>query len=375
MRLCFVNDDFSLGGQQKAIMDAAKILGSTNEVFLYSFFNRKVEQNIGNIDFYKLSSNVDMKFHNKVFRRINRKILPNMLKYTTAYEYKRRVSELVLFLKNNKIDIVILSGGLMISFTNYLKQVLPELKFFCWIHSSAEVYFDQYCKDILIDFKSGIEVADTIICLTEHDKKILEVFNKNTVVIPNPISIDENSNVSISTLEKKNILFVGRIDVNTKGLDYLVYLSKSLPEDWTITVVGSGDRKQEKIFLELLDKVEHNNIIWIGKKVGRDLAQAYRNSSILISVSRWEGFGLVILEAMSFGLPIIAFDNEGPKSILDGGKYGVLIEKYDLDKFEISLKKMISSLEVRENYQKLSLDRVKDFSSDKIYSQWKKIIY
>lgn len=65
--------------------------------------------------------------------------------------------------------------------------------------------------------------------------------------------------------------------------------------------------------------------------------------------SRWEGFGLVLTEAMSFGLPIIAFENSGSNEVLDNGKYGIVVEQGNVEEFSRELNRMISDYDLRKN--------------------------
>ena len=90
--------------------------------------------------------------------------------------------------------------------------------------------------------------------------------------------------------------------------------------------------------------------------------------------SRWEGFGLVLTEAMSFGLPIISFDNSGANEVLDNGKYGLLVEQGNVENFSKELNRMISSYELRKEYSQKSLERIIDFDIEHIIKQWDDIL-
>ena len=93
-----------------------------------------------------------------------------------------------------------------------------------------------------------------------------------------------------------------------------------------------------------------------------------------MSTSRWEGFGLVLLEAMSFGLPIIAFKQSGSKDILNDGEFGVLVKQGDVLELSRKLNYLINDIEVRRNFQKKSLERVNKYTPDKILKMWLNLI-
>ncbi len=90
--------------------------------------------------------------------------------------------------------------------------------------------------------------------------------------------------------------------------------------------------------------------------------------------SRWEGFPLVLAEAMSFGLPVIAFKQSGSTEVLEGGRDGILIENGDIEQIVNALLELIVNKEKRIEYQKKSLERVKDFNLNSIVAQWENII-
>src|SRR5699024_31896 len=100
-----------------------------------------------------------------------------------------------------------------------------------------------------------------------------------------------------------------------KGLDYLIEIGKVLNENWEILVAGDGADKDT--FNQMIkENYLEDKIILKGSLKSEELVDLYKSGSIFISTSRWEGFGLVITEAMSFGLPIVSFNNSGPREIL-----------------------------------------------------------
>ncbi|MBM6862067.1 glycosyltransferase, partial [Clostridium saudiense] len=116
--------------------------------------------------------------------------------------------------------------------------------------------------------------------------------------IYNPLSF--RSEVK-SDCKKNNILFVGRLVKQQKGLDLLIDAFKIIhnkQKDWNLNIVGDGPDKQW-----LIDKIHKENLINNTKiiNVTNNMKKYYLDSSILVSTSRWEGFGLVITEAMECG--------------------------------------------------------------------------
>ena len=143
--------------------------------------------------------------------------------------------------------------------------------------------------------------------------------------IPNYVErkIDE-----VSELKNKVIISVGRLE-QVKGfpdlIDVFAIFQKDHPE-WSLKIVGKGSQEEllrNKIrAMNLQDKV-----FLIGEKNTEELAEEYYNASLYVMTSYSESFGLVLLEAASFGLPLIAFDSaEGAKEIIQNGQNGYLIQ-------------------------------------------------
>ena len=77
---------------------------------------------------------------------------------------------------------------------------------------------------------------------------------------------------------------------------------------------------------------------------------------------------------MACGLPIIAFENSGPKEILADGKYGILIPKYEVVQFAQEIKDMMQNSTKRKLYSEKSLERISSFSIEEIIKEWHKIL-
>ena len=90
--------------------------------------------------------------------------------------------------------------------------------------------------------------------------------------------------------------------------------------------------------------------------------------------SRFEGFGLVLVEAMSFGLPIVAFEQSGSRYVLDDGNNGILVKNGDVEEMVKQLTRLINDFEERKRYQEKSLERLQNFTLDRISEEWEKIL-
>ena len=193
---------------------------------------------------------------------------------------------------------------------------------------------------------------------------------QNVKLIPDPLSISPNKQ---SLLSSKRIITIGRYSFE-KGWDLLLRiwaLVEKEYKDWQLDVYGMGDPTP---YVRMLDNLSidkkrcHLNASLVSVEEG------YLRSSILVQPSRTEGFGLVIVEAMACGLPVIAFDCEnGPRSILTDGEEGYLIPAFDVELFADRLKKLMSDENLRRNMGDKDQKKSQCYHIDSIGRQWKQL--
>lgn len=303
-------------------------------------------------------------FYKYILRRpVDMTVIPN----------KEMVDDLVIFVEENKIETLILVEQWAVVAKD-LKDRLPDVTLISWLHLNTKIYETFLYGKSYEKLLSGYNNSDVICVLTKEDKDHLNSLGyRNVRVMHNPVTIDSDN--SQSELESKVISFVGRIDYNHKGLDYLLEIAKQLDNDWKIDVAGSGMWLEEQRFKRDIRRngLEHK-LVWRGAKSGAQLQEHFKNSSLFISTSRFEGFGLVLTEAMSFGLPVLSMSNSGSREVLDGGRYGVLVENGNIEKFMNELKKLQNSKELREKYAHLSLQRSEMLEIDKIINNWEQLL-
>jgi len=373
MKLGIVNSNFSLGGAQRVAIEIAKglSLSTEYEIDLVDFSGE-------NIFFYE-----DIGLCNKIVnpskKRNTEKICHRLYKYRYKFFKKRfhvssmlqnQIEGLISVIKERKYDVIILCQGILTTLLPRFKKQFPDIKFIAWQHSSYYTYIKKYNASFLEEYLMALEQADEVICLTLEDQRLFQKHNKKTRAIHNPLTIMSNK---ISNLKNNTIVFVSRIDTEPKGLDYLIELIKRSPADWNYGIAGDG--KDIAKFKKLITENNLNDkLILKGALVGEDLVNHYLEGSVFVSTSRWEGFGLALTEAMSCGLPVISFNNSGPKEILDDGKYGILIDKFDIDYFFNELEKLMNNENIRKIYQQKSLQRANDFSLEAIVAKWLEVL-
>ena len=223
-------------------------------------------------------------------------------------------------------------------------------------------YFAKWWMNMLI---KKVKKLDRFVVLTHEDKEKWHEIGR-TEVIPNPIP---HLSPTIGNLENKQVIAVGRYAYQ-KGFDLLIEAWKLVIEkhpDWTLNIYGSGERKafQEQIIRLGIEK----NCILNGPT--SNINEKYAESSILAFSSRFEGFGMVLLEAMNCGIPCVSFACPcGPKDIITDGKNGYLVEPNNIEALAERICYLIENEEVRKEMGKAARKRAEDFTEEKIMKQW-----
>lgn len=161
----------------------------------------------------------------------------------------------------------------------------------------------------------GLKVYKYFIVLSQNSKREIINFNKKASFLIAPNGVDIPSQLeSYTKRDKKYLIFLGRIEVNQKGLDLLIQAISLIKDKLTIKVKIAGDghineikRLQQLIsFYNLQDKIE-----LIGRVSGKTKQDLFKQALLAIIPSRFETFSLSSLEILSFGIPLSVFDIEG----------------------------------------------------------------
>lgn len=238
------------------------------------------------------------------------------------------------------------------------------------------------------------KIFEAVTVLTEADKKSIDNRLKNVYVMPNPLALQPAESVP---QKKKIILSSGRLDSwHVKGFDLLFQawskIEKKHP-DWDLQVAGWGSKQSTIDFVQQLAKDAGcvNRIQLLGFR--EDIVNLYKESSIFVLSSRYEGFGLVLIEAMSQGCACVACDYKGRQreilSPLQGDSLkvngysdhglevtenGILCEPENVEALAMAMDKMISDEELRRKIQENGIERSKYYSIDNTIARWEALI-
>ncbi len=303
-----------------------------------------------------------IRFHQKYqYHGLKRLIVAKRLKYL----YEKQLSEKLCQIRPDVIvcttadhidSIVKLKGSvpLVVESHSICKRTIEQGRF--WL-------LRKWCRK---NYLMTLSHADVIVALTERDAVEWRKLHHNVLVIPNMVNLNEGS---MSTLENKRVIFVGRFDYQKQPKELLKIWQRvflNFP-DWQLDIYGEGEQQCElKEFIK-----SHNMNITIHQPTDR-IFDCYRTSSLLVSTSLFEPFGLVIPEAMSCGLPVVAYDCPyGPSSLIENGKNGFLIEQNNISFFVDKVCLLMKDMELRRRMGKDAVLSSQKYKVSKIMPLWK----
>ena len=343
------------GGVEKNICEKANILSNIYDVEIISL--------------YKLYDKPAFIVSPKVKIKYLTNVKPNRNEFKNAVKSKNIKSILkegfyavkVLYLKNSLItkSMIECNSKIIISTrVDFSLKLIKNNEYNNIKIAEEHIYHNnnsKYIKKLGLILKYVDYLMPSSDYLTDYYKSIYSKYDYKIKTNKMPI---EGSN-KLCDLKKKNIISVGRLSKEKGFADLIEIFSNIESEDWTLTIVGDGDEK-ENLEALIKDNNLEGKVILTGFLNKEELYKLYENSSLYVMTSFEESFGLVLVEASSFGLPLIAFDSAiGAKEIIQ--ENGILVSNRDKSVMIKKIKKLMNDISERKLYQKKSLEIYKSY--------------
>lgn len=360
------------GGAEKVVCNLANLLSENNNVKIISTYKLNEKPS------FNINDSVEIEYLIEDLKPNKQELKDSLKSFNLIRAFKEfLITFKVLYLKKSlmikaikKLDCdIVISTRILHSnwIGKYANKKIIKIAQEHNHHNNNQKYIKKVIKS-LKNFDYFMPVSKEL-----SDFYYKKIKNTKVVYIPNFIEKlpDEKSN-----LENKQLISVGRLD-KVKGFNDLIDIfntfQKSHP-DWILHIVGDGEEKQN-----LQNKINELNlqekIFLCGNKLSNELEKEYLNSSIYLMTSFSESFGLVLVEAASYGLPLIAFDSaQGAKEIIDNAKNGFLIADRNQKDFIGKINELIKDSEKRNLFSENSLITADKFSKNNISEIWNKFI-
>jgi phosphatidyl-myo-inositol dimannoside synthase len=295
-----------------------------------------------------------------------------------------------LILLTNKVDVIYLQDGLLSPLGVILK--LFRVPIVITIHGLDITYRNKVYQFVV---PRCVAQLDNVICISQATKE--ECMHRGIPrdkmsIVPNGISDDffiENKNrdqlketlsneLNINLTDKKIILSVGRL-VERKGLHWFIEnvipKIKEQRQDFVYLIVGDGIFKDT--IREIIDRNNlEDDVVMLGKVDDKILKILYNSSDVFAMPNipvegDMEGFGVVILEAASCGVPVVASELEGIKAAVKNGKNGFLVEFHDVNMFaEVIIELLKKDYEIKDVGKRAREFTLENYEWGKIAEQY-----
>jgi glycosyltransferase involved in cell wall biosynthesis len=321
---------------------------------------------------------------------------------------KENISFYHQFLKEHAIDVVINQSGNFSDSELYLNKGDNNVKLISVLHQPPLVAYNhlwsevfplknksliekfkriarillypkikyQFKKSRINHFKKLLPQTDLVCMLSANYfselSQICSGYENKYIAIPNPNSFQDEAIGISGEKKRKELLYVGLL-VQNKRVDRILAIwnaiSKRYPE-WSLRIVGAGEENYVQNLKSIVSQAQ--NVFFEGFQ---NPQKYYRQSRIFCMTSNYEGWGMVLTEAMQYACVPIAFNSSGAfPDIIDNDRNGILISPFDMKDYERKLCELIDNEELLHTLSKNAQEDIKRYSVEKVVDLWELVL-
>lgn len=385
-KLCFLVDSiFTIGGVQRVTAVIAGALSKDYDVTIMTFDKPDMKD----LSLYQL---VNYPIHYrfvayphvspskdklcKAYSYIYRKVLPQCGITSDLYAHssfpEERRKALTNILQEGQYDAIIGVHSFLAIRLATIKKELGGTKIIGWIHNSFEALLREGSPylgpELKFHYGRQLQKLDEVVVLYQQDAEMYQqAFGFQPTSIYNPLTLRPGKR---SNGQSKHFLAVGRFSPQHKGFDLLIQaigLFAKKNQEWQLDIVGDGPEKDKLMCLIHENQLDERITL---HPFTNDIQRYYSAASVYVLSSRWEGMPLVLVEAMSHGLPIVSSDLPTCQEVL--GDFGLYFRNGDIQELAKRLEEA-----THIDWQKKSNESIKiaqRFDINKIAGQWKQLL-
>lgn len=326
---------------------------------------------------YEIPKNVQIKYlvNDSLYKISNKELLKKGKVFSVIKEILRRKYLQKIAIKKNIEEIKSLTTDYIVTTRMYHTQLINKYYHGDAITIATEHNYHNNDNKYINKFISSVTNFNYVVHCTNELYTFFKdkIKGPKNIFIPNAVAL---KNEKKSKINNKNIISVGRLSPEKGFLD-LIDVMKIVKEiDSSIHLTICGDGQLRKSINEKIKEYKlENNIELTGFLNTNELKTKYLDSSLFILCSYTEAFGLVLLEAMHFGLPCIAFDSASGARELLSNDVGVLIKNRDKKGMADTIVKLLNSQEGLKEYQKECINKINNYSLENIKKEWVEKIF
>lgn len=365
MKIVYLNDALAIwGGLERIMVEKVNELAERYDYEMYLLTANQGDHPIP----FPLSPQVihidlQIQFHKQYqyhgIRRIFKKIELNRLFVCRLREQIHEIDP----------DIIVCVRSELAGAVSKVKGIIP---FVFESHTSRFgqrfIHADSYEQAKAELYNRAVRSAQRVVTLTEGDAEDWRGINPHVQVIPNMVHLNPSGHYC--NYDAKSVIFVGRFSTQkdiTSLLNIWRLVHSRYPE-WQLQIYGGFGEEQEQL-LPIIKEMNANIIV---HEPTQHIFDRYLESSIFLLTSRFEPFGLVIPEAMSCGLPVVAFDCPyGPADIITDGKDGFLVKNRDITEFADKVCLLMENPGLRKTMGLAGIQSSQRYDASLIMPKWK----
>ena len=385
-KICFITDSiFKSGGMERVTAVIAEELSKSYDVTIVSFESPEQEDlsMYGLKDYpvkvvythFRETGKWKSMLYN-VYSCLYRNILPRTALTSDLYAHssfpRQKREAVVKILKEGQFDTIIAVNSYLSMRLATIKRDLGGVKAIGWIYNSFNAFLREASPYLGTELKYHYgrqlqKLDETVLLYLNDSEMYYHAYGFSPFVIPNPLTIKPGAP---ATEKNKRFLAVGRLTTKHKGFDLLIKAFDKFAKnnnDWYLDIVGDGPEKQA-----LNQMIEDRHLT---KRVKihpftENIQMYYSQASVYVSSSRWKNFGLVLVQAMAHGLPVISSDLPSSKEIL--GDFGIYFKNGDVNELAKRLEEAtVMDWQLKSNEAIMISQR---FNVNVIAEQWKTLI-